>query len=212
MTVSCVPIFLSLLLSVAHLTDQNVRALHPPNHPQDDHPEGFDHQGDHCTQDYHQGDGIQQQGKGWGGLGGGTCGERAGAGGAREWGTGDMLRAGWGRGGCCFGVCQHHTPVWEPWVTWECGWVGVWGCDGEHEQEERGSWVTRWGAGDMLSAGWEPGGVLFRCLSAPYTDRQAYCRSSVSFDTSTHRRDHDHTHTTMHSSCFVMQNKGRLGV
>ena len=117
-----------------------------------------------------------------------------------------------GTGGCCFGVCQHHTPVWEPWVTWECGWVGVWGCDGEHEQEERGSWVTRWGAGDMLSAGWEPGGVLFRCLSAPYTDRQANCRSSVSFDTSTHPRDHDHTHTTMYSSCFIIQNKGRLGV
>ena len=54
---------------------ENVRALHPPNHPQDDHPEGFDHQVDHCTQDYHQGDGIQQQGKGWGVWGGGTCSE-----------------------------------------------------------------------------------------------------------------------------------------
>ena len=81
---------------------ENVRALHPPNHPQDDHPEGFDHQDDHCTHDYHQGDQIQQQGKGWGALGGGTCGERAGAGGAREWGAGGMLRVGWGRGEVLF--------------------------------------------------------------------------------------------------------------
>ena len=101
-TVSCVSIFLLLLLSVAPRTDRERPSTPPPNHPQDDHPEGFDHQGDHCTQDYHQGDGIQQQGKGWGALGGGTCGERAGAGGAREWGAGGMLREGWGRGAVLF--------------------------------------------------------------------------------------------------------------
>ena len=43
--------------------------------PRTGHPEGFDHQDDHCTQDYHQGDGIKQQDKGWGVWGGGTCGE-----------------------------------------------------------------------------------------------------------------------------------------
>ena len=83
---------------VPALTDFTFRCIPTNDHPNTGNPEGFDHQDDHCTHDYHQGDQIQQQGKGWGALGGGTCGERAGAGGAREWGAGDMLRAGWGGG------------------------------------------------------------------------------------------------------------------
>ena len=138
---------------VPALTDLTFRCIPTNDHPNTGHPEGFDHQDDHCTQHYYQGDGIQQQGKGWGVWGRGTRGERAGAGGAREWGAGDMLRAGWGRGE-----------------------------------------------------------VFFPCLSAPCTDRQANCRSSVSFDTSTYPGDCDHARTTMHSSCFIIQNKGRLGV
>ena len=151
--VSCVPIFLSLLLSVAHLTDKNVRPSHPHNHPQDNHLDHPDHRCNNCCHQDHHGSRREQQGWGLGGLVGMGMRRGAGAGGAREWGTGDMLRAGWGRGE-----------------------------------------------------------VFFPCLSAPCTDRQANCRSSVSFDTSTYPGDCDHAHTTMHSSCFIIQNKGTLGV
>ena len=79
---------------VPALTDFSFRCIPTNDHPNTGHPEGFDHQDDHCTQYYYQGDGIEQQGRGWGVWRGGTCGERAGAGGAREWGAGGILRAG----------------------------------------------------------------------------------------------------------------------
>ena len=60
---------------VPALTDFTFRCIPTNDHPNTGNPEGFDHQDDHCTQYYYQGDGIEQQGKGWGVWGGGTCGE-----------------------------------------------------------------------------------------------------------------------------------------
>ena len=101
-TVSCVPIFLSLLLSVAHLTDQNVRPSHPHYHPQDNHLDHPDHRCNDCCHQDHHGSRREQQGWGLGGLVGMGMRRGAGAGGAREWGAGGMLREGWGRGAVLF--------------------------------------------------------------------------------------------------------------
>ena len=57
------------------MTDVTVRCIPTHDCPRTGHSEGFDHQDDHCTQDCHPDDGIQQQGKGWGVWGGGTCSE-----------------------------------------------------------------------------------------------------------------------------------------